>query len=246
MRILLTMVLALAAAGPTGGSTILDYISFDGIDYIRWQEDAGRGLAREDLGPEFAAIECSFGEDLRGCPFGVDASAAFLPAGTRIYAVRGHGTSFRLAAVWQDRIFLYQAWRNPRARAGGDLWAIAAKVRAIDVQRGEPGGGAPRTPTAVTAPADVQALVEMIVRAPMRRPRAHAFGDPRYWLTLWLTDGTTLERPFFPAAGELMGGVLVPPEFRTILEAYLMGGPEMAPQTPQTLGTPRQSRGAPR
>src|SRR5437764_8128099 len=25
-----------------------------------------------------------------------------------------------------------------------------------------------------------------------------------------------------------------------------MGGPEMAPQTPQTLGTPRRSRGAPR
>src|SRR4051812_24863679 len=108
-RTLLALVVTLAAAGPAGASTILDYITFDGIDYIRWPEEPGRGLAQSDLGLEFAIIECSFGEDLRGCPFGVDASAAFLPAGTRVYAVRGHATSFRLAAVWQDRIFLYQA-----------------------------------------------------------------------------------------------------------------------------------------
>jgi hypothetical protein len=221
MGILLTMALALAAGGPTGGSTLLDYISFDGIDYLRWYDEPGRALTREDLGIEFATIECSFGEDLRGCPYGLDASAAFLPAGTRVYAVRGHDTRFRLAAVWQSRIFLYQAWRNPRARMGSDLWPIAGKVRAIEVQRGEPGGEPPRTPAAVTAAADVQALVEMIVRAPVQRPRAHAFGDARYWLTLWLTDGTTLERPFFPETGDLLGGVVVPPAFRAILERYL-------------------------
>ena len=99
-------------------STLLDYVTFDGIDYIRWAEEPGRELGREDLGPEFAVVECSFGEDLRGCPYGVDASAAFLPAGTRMYAVRGHATTFRLAAVWRDRVFLYQAWRNPRAKVG--------------------------------------------------------------------------------------------------------------------------------
>jgi len=221
MGILLTVALALAPGGPTGGSTILDYISFDGIDYLRWHDDPGRALTRADLGVEFATIECSFGEDLRGCPYGLDASAAFLPAGTRVYAVRGHDTSFRLAAVAQDRIFLYQAWRNPRARTGADLWPIRGKVSTIEVQRGEPGGAAPRTPTTVTAAADVQALVDMIVRAPAQRPRAHAFGELRYWLTIWLTDGTTLERPFFPEAGELLGGVVVPPGFRTILDRYL-------------------------
>jgi hypothetical protein len=221
---LAALVLALALAGPAGaqtGTTLLDYVSFDGIDYIRWQEDPGRALARADLGPEFATVECSFGEDLRGCPYGIDASAAFLPAGTRVHAVRGHATSFRLAAVWRDRIFLYQAWRNPRAKTGGDLYAIAGKVRAIDVQRGEPAAGGGRTPAAVTAPADLEALVGMILHGPARRPRAHAAGDPRYWLTLWLTDGTVLERPYFPEAGELLGGVAVPPDFRRILERYL-------------------------
>lgn len=201
--------------------TLLDYISFDGIDYIRWAEDPGRALTRADLGLEFGAIECSFGEDLRGCPYGVDASAAFLPAGTRIYAVRGHSTSFRLAAVWQDRIFLYQAWRNPRARTGGDLWAIAGKVRSIDVQRGEPAQDHPRSPVSITAAADVEALVRLILASPVRRPRAHAAGDAGYWLTLWLTDGTVLERPYFPEAGELLGGVAVPEELRRLLEQHL-------------------------
>ena len=116
---------------------ILDFVSFDGIDYLRWAEEPGRPLERGDLGVEFATVGCSIGEDRRGCPFGVDAAAAFMPAGTRMYAVRGHATEFRLAAVWRDRIFLYQAWRNPRAKVGGKLYDIAGKVRAVDVRRGK-------------------------------------------------------------------------------------------------------------
>ena len=219
-RLVFALALMLAARS-ADAQTILDYITFDGIDYIRYPDEPGRALTRDDLVLEFAAIECSFGEDLRGCPFGVDASAAFLPAGTRIYTVRGHPASFRLAAVSQDRIFLYQAWRNPRAKRGGDLWAIAGKVRAIDVQRGAPTAPVARTPTAIASPSDVEALTTMIVQAPMRRPRPHAFGDARYWLTVWLTDGTAFDRPYFPDADELLGGIVVPPEFRGILERYL-------------------------
>ena len=217
------VVLALALGAPAGhavASTTLDFVSFDGIDYIRWPEEPGRALTRGDLGMEFGTIQCSLGEDVRGCPYGVDAGAAFLPAGTRLYTVRGHASEFRLAAVWRDRIFLYQAWRNPRAKLGGDLYDLAGKVRAIDVQRGQPVPGAPRSPT-ITAAGEVQALVEMLVRSPMQRPQAHAFGEPRYWLTFWLTDGTTLERTYFAETRELMGGVVLPAEFGPILERYL-------------------------
>ena len=121
----------LAWPARAGATTLLDYVTFDGIDYIRWTiEEPGRPLTREDLGPEFAVVECSFGEDTRSCAYGVDASAAFLPSGTRVYAVRGYPTNFRLAATWKDRIFLYQAWRNPRAKVGADLYDIVGKVRA--------------------------------------------------------------------------------------------------------------------
>ena len=50
----------------------------------------------------------------------------------------------------------------------------------------------------------------MLVAEPGQRPQAHAFGEPRYWLTFWLTDGTTLERAFFVDTRELMGGVTCP------------------------------------
>ena len=200
---------------------ILDFVSFDGIDYLRWAEEPGRPLEWGDLGVEFATVGCSIGEDRRGCPFGVDAAAAFMPAGTRMYAVRGHATEFRLAAVWTDRIFLYQAWRNPRAKVGSKLYDIAGKVRAIDVQRGEPTPAAPGTPLRIASARDVETLVDMIVHSPVRRPQAHAFGEPRYWLTFWLTDGTTLGRPYFVETSELMGGVVLPGEFARILERYL-------------------------
>jgi hypothetical protein len=211
----------LASATDTGATTLLDYVTFDGIDYVRWADEPGRPLTRSDLGPEFAVVECSFGEDTRGCPYGVDASAAFLPSGTRIYAVRGHPTNFRLAAVWQDRIFLYQAWRNPRARIGGDLYDIVGKVRAIDVRRGEPPLATATTPAQITSSPDVTALVEMIVTGAVRAPQVHAVAEPRYWLTLWLTDGTTLGRLYFRETSEVMGGVTVPGQFARILERYL-------------------------
>jgi hypothetical protein len=208
-------------SGAAHASTLLDYVTFDGIDYIRWAEEPGRELGREDLGSEFAVVECSFGEDLRGCPYGVDASAAFLPAGTRMHAVRGHATTFRLAAVWRDRIFLYQAWRNPRAKVATDLYDIANKVRGIDVRLGEPPLAAGGSPAAITAPSDREALVEMIARGTARRPQAHEAGEPRYWLTFWLSDGTTLSRVFFRETHELMGGVVVSGDFTRIIERYL-------------------------
>jgi hypothetical protein len=166
-------------------------------------------------------VECSFGEDARGCPYGTDAGAAFLPAGTRLYAVRGHATSFRLGAVWRDRVFLYQAWRNPRARTGGALYDLAGKVRAIDVQRGVPAPGAPGAPVRIGAREDVDALVGMVVAGTTRAPRAQAAAAPRYWITFWLADGTTLGRPYFPDTGELLGGVVLPAAFRTLVERYL-------------------------
>ena len=211
----------LALIGRPDAQGLLDFVTFDGIDYLRWAEEPGRALVPSDLGAEFATVGCSIGEDRRGCPFGLDAAAAFMPAGTRMYAVRGHATEFRLAAVWRDRIFLYQAWRNPHAKAGGDLLAIAGKVRSIDVQRGEPATVAARTPATITATEDTAALVGMVLRGSVRRPMPHPFSEPRYWLTFWLADGTTLGRPYFVETSELMGGVVLPAEFRRILERYL-------------------------
>jgi hypothetical protein len=213
----------LALAGTAAAQALFDFVSFDGVDYIRFAEEPGRSLTRADLGVEFATVECSIGEDARGCPYGTDAAAAFMPTGTRLYEVRGFRTEFRLAAVWKDRIFLYQAWRSVRAKVGADLFDVAGKVRAIDVQRGEPMSEVARRPTAISSSADAQALIRMILHGAVRKPSAHTVGEPRYWLTLWLTDGTTLGRAYYPESGELMGGIVVPAGFAQILEKYLGG-----------------------
>ena len=210
-----------ALAGSPSTSSLLDFVTFDGIDYVRWADEPGRALTRDDLGVEFATVACSIGEDNRNCSYGMDAAAAFMPAGTRMYAIRGFATEFRLAAVWKERIYLYQAWRNPRAKVGGDLFDIAGKVREIEVQRGEPEAEATGKPAMITSRQDLEALVHLVVHGTMRRPGARAAGEPRYWVTFWLTDGTTLGRPYFPGTAELMGGVVVAPEFRAILERYL-------------------------
>jgi hypothetical protein len=218
------LLLVALVVGPAraAATTLLDYVTFDGIDYLRWTTDEpGRALTRDDLGPEFAVVECSFGEDTRRCPYGLDAAAAFLPSGTRVYAVRGYPTDFRLAAIWRDRIFLYQAWRNPRAKVGADLYDVVGKVRKIDVQRGEPPQAIAAKPTAITVPSDVDALVAMIATGAVHAPQVHAVGEPRYLVTLWLAAGTTLGRVYFRETSELMGGVAVPADFARILERYL-------------------------
>jgi hypothetical protein len=216
---LATVLVSLAARADA--QSILDFVTFDDVDYIRWAEEPGRPLVAGDLGVEFATVGCSFAEDRRGCPYGTDAAAAFMPAGTLIHSVRGYSSDFRLAAVWKGTIFLYQAWRNPRAKVGSHLYDIGGKVRAIDIRRGEASAAEPGPPVRIASPQDVDALVDMILRGAVGRPQAHAFGEPRYWLTFWLSDGTTLGRPYFVETRELMGGVLLPDEFTCILERYL-------------------------
>jgi hypothetical protein len=211
----LALMMASADAQP-----LLDFVTLDGIDYIRWADEPGRALTAADLGGEFATIACSVGEDSRTCSYGMDAAAAFMPAGSRVYAVRGYATEFRLAVTWRDRIFLYQAWRNPRARVGAHLYPLEGKVVAVDVEIGAATPPSPRRPSRIGAEADVRTLVELVLRGAVRPARAPAAGEPRYWLTFWLADGTTLDRPYDPSTGEVMGGVTVPAEFRQILARY--------------------------
>jgi CheY-like chemotaxis protein len=90
-----------ALAGSLSTSSLLDFVTFDGIDYIRFADEPGRELTRDDLGIEFATVACSIGEDNRGCSYGLDGGAAFLPAGTRMYAVRGFATEVLRSSGYQ-------------------------------------------------------------------------------------------------------------------------------------------------
>lgn len=216
LAVLALLIAALAVAAPAGAYTVLDFVVFDGIEYLRSTEEPGRELTRDDLGPEFAVVGCGIAQN-PVCPYGDDASAGLLPARTRMYTVRGYKPEFRLAAVSGEHILLYQAWRSPRAKVGGDLYDIAGRLRSIDVRRDGGARAAPAATMIKLAP-DVDAVAKMIVAAPVRPPRPRESRVPRYWLTFWLDDGTTLGRAYFPDSGELTGGVALPPEFRAIVD----------------------------
>src|SRR5262249_61681862 len=125
---LLIGLVALVGRGDAQG--LLDFVTFDDIDYIRWASEPGRPLVRSDLGSEFAIVGCSMGEDRRGCPFGVDAAAAFLPAGTPMFTARGYATQLRPAAVWADPAFLYHAVPHPRAKPRPPRAHLGGRLRA--------------------------------------------------------------------------------------------------------------------
>lgn len=210
----------LAGAAPAHAYTVLDFVVVRGIEYLRSTEEPGRELTRADLAGEVAVVNCGIAEDPL-CAYGTEGSAGLLPAGTRLHAVRGYAPAFRVAAVADGHVLLYQAWRGIRVKGGGELYDLAGKVRSIDVRRdgspGHPGGAAAMIRNA----ADVDALARMIAAAPVGPPRARDAAARRYWLTFWLADGTTLGRAYYPDVGELTGGVVLPPEFRSVLERHL-------------------------
>ena len=216
----LLAVVVLALASGRAEASSVDFVTFDGIDYMRMADGAGRPLERADLGPEFAVVRCSMTQ-ASTCADGDDRAGVLLPSGTRVYAVRGYKTSFRLAAVVGEEILVFESWRSARAKTGADLYDIAGRVHAIDVRRVSPGTGAAPAAAMIRQRTDVDALAAMIERARFGPTREKSVGHARYWLTFWLTDGTTLARAYFPETGELTGGLSLPPEFRETIERHL-------------------------
>ena len=45
-----------AQAASTRTASLLDFVTFDRIDYIRFNDEPGRALTREDLESEFATV----------------------------------------------------------------------------------------------------------------------------------------------------------------------------------------------
>ena len=60
----------MALASIVEAQTLLDFVTFDGVHYIRWADEPGRDLTRDDLGIEFATVECSVTDARDSCAFG--------------------------------------------------------------------------------------------------------------------------------------------------------------------------------
>lgn len=215
----------LAAARAT---SFIDDIRFTRIEYRSARYEDGRALTQADVGPHFDTVQCDISETQRGvpCPFEQDRSG-YLPAGTPIYTVSGYRPDFRLAAVLRDRIVLYQVWANPRAKTGQDLFDISGKVSTVQIRREDSRTREavraffhPQNRIEITAPSEVDALVELVLKSPVGQPGHPDYKDTvfRYWITFHLWDGTALGGAYFPSAGRFRGGLVLPPEFRQAIE----------------------------
>lgn len=219
-------------ASGSGGTAIIDWVDFvrfNGISYLAGYPAAGeRSLTGADLGEPFATVRFMLSENVRDPEYRIqDGDAAFLPAGTPVYAVKGYRPEFRLAARRDGRIVLYEADTNPNAKTGADLLDIDGKVRAIAVQSAQDGSELAR----IDDPARIVDLVAMILAAPIDQ---RAFpGDARYIVVFQLNDGTSVRRAYFPTTGELARGIKAPDAFRAALEEALNAAAVSATPTPR-------------
>ena len=212
--------LLLAACGgsarPVWSSTdYRDFLRFGGVTYYVADHGVGRPLERGDLGPRFAVVRANAPESDPAHTYRMrDGDAAFVPAGSPVFTVKGYRPSFRLAASHRGRLRLYEADAADGARTGADLLDLAGRVRYLSVNSG-------RSELArIKDRPRVAELVGQVLAAPVRPAGGRA--EQRYCFVVFnLADGTAVRRSFFPATGELGPGVFVPPAFTGAVEAAL-------------------------
>ncbi len=101
----------------TGDSTVMvdwvDFVQLDGTQYVADLDGKVPAVASNQMGSVVGRVEC----ELSVLKFhaepdpAADGDAAFIPVGTKLYAVRGYGTSCRVAAqiTGVNRVYLAHA-----------------------------------------------------------------------------------------------------------------------------------------
>ena len=143
-----------------------------------------------------------------------DGDAAFLPAGTVLYATRGAPAAFRVVTA-DGQVF--EAGSGPRVRTGADLLPLRGLVTSIDV-RGPaadlPPGREPPLRRRITDPAQVRAVLTGIAAAPVV-DRVATVETAQVWFRL--TDGTVVARAWSAPDRLLEGRLALPPAVAAVL-----------------------------
>lgn len=194
----------------TGVVDWVDFVQVHGISYLASADRGSRELESADLGPPYTTVRFMLSGNVNDPNYRTqDGDAAFLPAGTTLYVVRGYAPSFRLAARRAGRLVLYEADTNPRAKRGADLLDIGGKVHSIAVLSADDGTTVLGT---ISDAAQVRTLTAMVLAAPVNQS-LQAPDSARYVVAFNLADGTRVTRMYWPATGELSRGILLPPAF---------------------------------
>lgn len=221
--------IALAACVGPGRAchTLIDYADFvrtGGLTYIG-VADPLRQLTDSDLGAEQFRVRRTLADSCLGPDYQpADGDAAFIPTGTRVYAVRGYATTFRLAAHSRDgRLVLYEIDDNPRATTGRDLLDIGGKVTSITLNSKEDGRTVLGT---IDDPYRVDSLVRLVLDAPIDRQR---HGQLAGFVAFRLRDGTATTQAYFGDVPMLGRGILVPHAFAAAMDQLIANAPTPTP-----------------
>lgn len=214
-----------AGSSPVGGQTSpggqgmlidwVDFVQFGRITYQAVSARPVRALSAHDLGPVFATVHFQLNGHVHTANYrSKDGDAAYLAPGTPMYMVKGYSPAFRLAAYEHGSLTLYEADTNPRARRGADLLDIGGKVTSIGVNSAQDGV---TELGAIKGKTQVATLVTMVLQAPVDQSRSGQ-GEIRYFIAFHLLDGTAVLRAFWPQAGVMQRGLLLPPAFADAIQ----------------------------
>jgi hypothetical protein len=128
-------VVVIVASGcytPRANIDWVDFVRLHGASYDRVTVEAPAPEASQ-LGPVVGTVDKTLSDSVHDPSYQArDGDAGFLVKGTRLHALRGVGAWFRIAAVVNDQVVVYQL-DNPRARTGADLYDLS-DVRSIQVR----------------------------------------------------------------------------------------------------------------
>ena len=182
----------------------VDFIKFNDIMYLA--SDTPVSVSTENLTP-YDTVRFMVSTNVRNPNYrSKNGDAAFLQNGTPVYSVVGYSPLFRL---WSGGL-LFEADTNPKAKKGADLLDIGGKVDYIET---DPAAG-----VTVREPVRVDALVDVILNAPVNQKIQSRAEGQIVIMFFHLKDGSTVRRAYYPDRGLLSRGIMLPKEFWEILK----------------------------
>ena len=170
----------------------VDFLMVNDIHYDRME--GAPSVSDERLDDEVGKVKytmedhpCSYHKARNG-------DAAYLPAGTAVYALKGYKPSFRVVADHK----IYQVDDNPNAETIGDLLDIEGKVAKVSLESGYDGSPIGDF-TAESSERFVRELLPLryVGFEEVYKQTAHESG---VFLRVHLQDGTSLRMLFYPEA----------------------------------------------
>jgi hypothetical protein len=196
----------------------VDFIKFNDIMYHR--ETQSVSVNESNLSP-YDEIKFKIADNVNNPAYkSKNGDAAYLEKGTQVYSITGYSPYFRLVVKENQKLLIYEADTNPKAKKGSDLLDIGDKVEYIGINSKIDGT---TELASIKGQARVNELVQMILDAPVDQD-SHKTGSEQYFLEFHFKDGTTTKRSYWLDTGIITRGIQTPEEFGEIIRSALNGG----------------------